>query len=47
MEGFEYKGVYIKVMPYEDAYYIHNEILAQKYVWMELMELNALSVTLN
>ena len=28
IEGFEYKGVFIKVMPYEDAKYIRNEIKA-------------------
>ena len=27
-EGFEYKGVYVKVMPYEDSKYIRNEIKA-------------------
>lgn len=27
-EGFEFKGVFIKVMPYEDAKYVRNEIKA-------------------
>lgn len=25
-DGFEFKGLFIKVLPYEEAYYIHNEI---------------------
>jgi hypothetical protein len=41
VEGFEFKGVWIKVLPYEEAYYVHNEILALKYIQMELMELNS------
>jgi hypothetical protein len=46
MEGFEYKGVYFKVLPYEEAYFIHNEILGLKYINMELLELNSLSGSL-
>ena len=38
-DGFEYKGVYVKVMPFEDAKYIRNEIKALQYVQLELLEL--------
>ena len=31
-DGFEYKGVFIRVLPYEDAYFVQNEMQALKYV---------------
>ena len=46
-EGFEFKGVFIKVLPYEDAYYLRNELQALKYVQLELLELTSLSAPLS
>ena len=42
-EGFEYKGVFIRVLPYEDALYIRNELKALKYTQVELLEIKALA----
>ncbi len=41
-DGFEWKGLFIRVLPYEDAYFVHNEMQALKYVQTELMELASL-----
>jgi hypothetical protein len=41
-DGFEYKGVYIRVMPYEDAKYIRNEIKALQQIQVEILELRQL-----
>jgi hypothetical protein len=30
-DGFDFKGVHIRVMPFEDAKYVRNEIKALKY----------------
>ncbi len=38
-DGFEYKGVYVRVMPYEDAKYIRNEIKALQCAQVEILEL--------
>jgi hypothetical protein len=46
-DGFEYKGVFVKVMPFEDAKYIRNEIKALRYVQTELLELRTLAKSNN
>lgn len=30
-DGFDFKGVYIRVMPFEDAQFVRNELKALKY----------------
>ena len=42
-DGFEYKGVYVRVLPYEDAKFIRNEIKALRFVQTELLELKTLA----
>jgi hypothetical protein len=42
-EGFEWKGVYVKVLPFEDAYFVLNELTALKYCQTELLELACLT----
>ena len=42
VDGFEFNGVFFKVLPYEEAYYVQNELFALKQVQMELMELDSL-----
>jgi hypothetical protein len=42
-DGFEFKGVYVRVMPYEDAKFVRNEIKALRYVQTELLELKSLA----
>lgn len=46
-DGFEFKGVFIKVMPFEDAKYVRNEIKALRYVQTELLELRTLAKSNN
>lgn len=38
-EGFNYKGVFFKLIPYEDAAYVLEEMKALKYVQTELLDL--------
>lgn len=38
-EGFTYKGVYFKLIPYEDSLYIREELKALKYAQIELLDL--------
>ena len=40
-EGFNFKGVYFRVLPYEDAKHIHEEIKALKFLQTELLDLQA------
>jgi hypothetical protein len=44
-DGFEFKGVFIRVLPYEDAQFIRNEIKALRYTQLELLELKSLTKT--
>jgi hypothetical protein len=38
-EGFEWKGIFVKVLPYEDAFFVLNELTGLKYCQTELLEL--------
>lgn len=40
--GFEFKGLHVRVLPYEDAFFIRNELKALKYAQLELLELRQL-----
>lgn len=40
-EGFHYKGVFFKLVPYEDATYVLEEMKALKYAQTELLDLQA------
>ena len=37
--GFTFKGVYFKLMPYEDALHVREELKALKYAQIELLDL--------
>jgi len=38
-EGFSFHGVFFRMLPYSDSYFIRNEMKALKYIQNELMEL--------
>lgn len=38
-QGFTYKGVFFKLLPYEDSLYVREEIKALKYANIELLDL--------
>jgi len=40
-EGFSFKGVYFRLIPYEDASHVLEEIKALKYIQTELLDLKA------
>ena len=40
-EGFSFKGVYFRLLPYEDATHVLEEIKAMRYVQTELLDLQA------
>jgi len=45
-DGFVWKGIFIRVLPYEDAYFVRNELQALKFIHTELLELGSLSTQL-
>jgi len=40
-EGFSFKGVFFRLLPYEDAEHILEEVKALKYIQTELLDLQA------
>jgi len=45
MTGFSFKGVYFRLMPYEDSMHVREEIKALKYAQIELLDLQLLDNT--
>lgn len=39
-EGFNFQGIFVRMLPYSDSYFVRNEIKALKYMQNELMELS-------